>query len=186
MIVKGKIVRILPMAKNTMIELQVPNYQGNWLYDLDLEKEYAFDIKEAKDKKTQNQNKTSWLLMNDIARKDDMYPDPNLIYLRLLKMSKIKTLTLMVIDKELIEEEDLEKGMTEITDEYLTKQLERVYRVVFIHDRYINDKGNNVSTVTVALGMSHFKRHEMASFIDRLLYYAEMVGIDTSQYHFER
>ena len=186
MIVKGHITRILPMAKNTKIEIDVPNYQGNWLYDLDLEKEYAFDIKEAKDKKTQNQNKTAWLLINDIAKKQDIMPKPNLIYLQLLKMAQIKTLTLMVFDKQLIEEEDEEKGMVEITDEYLTKQLEKIYRVVRINERYINDKNNNVSIVTVALGMSHFKRHQMADFIDRLLYYAEMVGIDTSLYDFER
>lgn len=184
--VKGEIVRILETDKNALVEISIPNYQAKWLSELDKTKLYSFDIKEAKDRKTLNQNKTSWLIINDIAAKEDMFPDPNLVYLRLLKMAKIKTLTLMVFDKELIEEEDLENGMTEITDEYLIKQLERIYRVVFIHDRYINEKGNHVSTVTVALGMSHFKKHEMHAFIERLLYYAEMRGIDTSQYYFER
>ena len=186
MIIHGKINRILKTGPTSVVEFEVDTWRAKNLEDLDQEKMYSLNIQEVKNKKSLNQNRTSWLIMTDIAKKEEMFPDANLIYLRLLKMAKIKTLTLMVFDKELIDEKDAEEGMTEITDEYLIKQLEKIYRVVIIHDRYKNEKGNNVSTVTCALGMSHFGKEAMARFIERLLFYAEMRGIDTSQYDFER
>lgn len=183
-VLNGKISRILNAQTESVVEFIVKDYRVKYLDDLDKNKLYSIEIKEAASKKSQNQNRAAWLIMSDIAKKEDVMPDVNLVYLRLLKMANIKTMTLLVNDYDFISDDEVSDGKLRLTDDELIKKLQSVYRVVVIRDRSINEKGNHVSVVQVALGMSHFTKEQMADFIDRLLYYAEQRGIDTSDYYF--
>lgn len=167
MIIQGKISRIINADTEAIVEITIPVYQGVWLEELDREKLYAFNVKEAVGKKSANQNNTAWLLMNDIAKKEDVMPDPEAVYIQLLKMSKIKTNYLQVLN-----------------DPKVLETLSRSFRVVKVLEVGKNTKGNEIATVEVAEGMSRFNKEEMATFIDKLLYYAERVGIDTDKYRF--
>lgn len=175
MVVNGEIVRIVPTAKYTLVELKLPNYQGNWLYDLDLAETYSFNIKKAVGKKSLNQNNYAWALMTDIAKELDIFPSAIDVYLTVLKMAKLKTHFIQILDSE-----PDEKGDTPLL------MLQRAYRVVRVVDSYVNDKGNKSLTVEISEGMSSFNKNEMALFIDKLLSFAGMYGIDTSGYYFER
>lgn len=184
MIVNGKINRMIRSDKFAVVEFEIPLHHANRIDELDKEEQYSLNIQKASKRKTLNQNKTAWMLMTDIAKKEDVLPDPEAVYLMLLKMSKIGTMHLVITDIEFISEKEKEKGKTELTDEELIKKLKTVYRVVIIHERRKNRKGYSVSMVEVALGMSSFNREKMTTFIKQLLYYAEQVEIDTSQYRF--
>lgn len=173
--VKGEIVRILETDKNALVEISIPNYQARWLSELDKTKLYSFDIKEAKGRKTLNQNNYAWALMTDIAKELDIFPSAIDVYLTVLKMAKLKTHFIQILDSE-----PDEKGDTPLL------MLQRAYRVVRVVDSYVNDKGNKSFTVEISEGMSRFNKNEMALFIDKLLSFAGMYGIDTSGYYFER
>lgn len=182
---KGKLNRIIPGGIDyTLVEFEIPAYQRKWVEELDTTILYNIDIQEAQKKKTQNQNKTSWLLMNDIARQEDIFPDADAVYLQLLKMAKIGTMIIVTNDIDFIYNEEKEEGKTTLTNDELVERLKTVYRVAIIHKRWQNEKGYNVSQVEVGLGMSHFGKKQMAKFIEMLLYYAEQVGVETEKYYF--
>lgn len=165
MVVQGKVTRILDTGATAIVELEIPQYQGQWLTKLDKDEIYSINIKKATSKKSLNQNNYSWQLMNDIAKELDQFPDAMEVYLTVLKLAKIKTHFLQVVD-----------------DEDILAAVKRNFRAFKILDRYTNDKGNKVATVEVSEGMSSFNKDEMTAFIEKLLYFAEQNGIDTSRY----
>lgn len=165
MIVHGKIERILDTDDTALVEIRIPNYQGKWLTKLDKEELYSINIKKATSKKSLNQNNYSWALMNDIAKQLDMFPDAMEVYLMVLKLAKIKTHFLQVVDEEEV-----------------LSAIKRSFRAFKILDRYTNDKGNKVATVEVSEGMSSFNKDEMTAFIEKLLWFAEQNNVDTRNY----
>ena len=165
--VHGKISRINKTEENAIVEITIPLYQVESVEGLDVEKLYVFNIKEAKGKKSLQQNRTAWLLMTDIAREEDLFPDAEAVYLSVLKLSKIKTDYFVVLN-----------------DESIIEMLQRQFRVVKVLNITKNSKGKEIATVEVAEGMSRFTKDEMQTFIEKLLHYAEQVGIDTSEYRF--
>ena len=167
MIVQGQINRVINWKDSAIVEIKIPNYQGEWIEELEKEKLYSFTIKEAVGKKSLNQNRTAWLLMNDIAKVEDLFPDANAVYLQVLKLAKIKTDYLQVVNNQ------------EVLD--MLRRNFRVVKVLFVEK---NEKGNQIASVEVAEGMSRFDKEQMRNFIERLLYYAEQVGIDTAEYRF--
>ena len=175
MVVQGKISRILDTGTTAIVELEIPQYQGQWLTKLDKDEIYSINIKKATSKKSLNQNNYAWALMTDIAKELDIFPSAIEVYLTVLKMAKIKTHFIQILDSE-----PDEKGDTPLL------MLKRSYRVVRVVDSYVNDKGNKALTVELSEGMSRFSKDEMVQFIDKLLSFAEMYGIDTSNYYFER
>lgn len=161
MIVQGKITRILETDFNAIIEIEIPKYQA---FQYDKEKLYSINIKEAKSKKSLNQNNFSWAVMTEIAKKNDIFPDNFAVYLEVLRLAKIKTHILQIENKpEIIE------------------VIQRNFRALKILDEYVNAKGNEVATIEVAEGMSKFNKEEMTNFIDRLLYFAELNGVNTQE-----
>lgn len=165
MIVTGKLTRILDVDNQAIVEITIPSYQGQWLTKLDKEELYSINIKKATSKKSLNQNNYSWQLMNDIAKQLDMFPDAMEVYLTVLKLAKIKTHFLQVVD-----------------DEEVLSAIKRNFRAFKILDRYTNDKGNKVATVEVSEGMSSFNKDEMTAFIEKLLWFAEQNNVDTRNY----
>lgn len=165
MVVQGKVTRILDTGTTAIVELEIPQYQGQWLTKLDKDEIYSINIKKATSKKSLNQNNYSWQLMNDIAKELDQFPDAMEVYLTVLKLAKIKTHFIQVVDEE--EAISIVKAN---------------FRAVKELDRYTNAKGVKVLTMEVSSGMSQFSKQEMADFIEKLLWFAEQNGIDTSQY----
>lgn len=166
-IVNGKIERILDTDDTALVEIRIPNYQAQWLTKLDKDELYSINIKKAVSKKSLNQNNYSWQLMTNIAKELDQFPDAMEVYLTVLKLAKIKTHFLQVVD-----------------DEEVISAVKRSFRAFKILDRYTNDKGNKVATVEVSEGMSSFNKEQMADFIEKLLWYAEQNNVDTR--NFER
>lgn len=169
MIVHGKINRILEAGEDGIVEISIPSWQARKLRELDKEVLYAITVKKAVAKKSLNQNNYAWAVMTDIAKKLDYFPEAEAVYLQIIKMAKIKTHYIQVVD-----------------DEEVIAAVKRSFRAVNILERTTNAKGNKLATLEVSEGMSKFNKEEMAAFIERLLFFASMNDIDTSAYDFER
>lgn len=165
MIVNGHISRVLDTGATAIVEFEIPAYQGKYVSALAKDELYSINIKIASSKKSLNQNNYSWQLMNDIAKQLDMFPDAMEVYLMVLKLAKIKTHFLQVVDEEEV-----------------LSAIKRSFRAFKILDRYTNDKGNKVATVEVSEGMSSFNKDEMTAFIEKLLWFAEQNNVDTRNY----
>lgn len=169
MIVHGKINRILETGESSIIEFLVPTWQARKLTELDKQELYSITVKKAVAKKSLNQNNYAWAVMTDIAKKLDYFPEAEEVYLQIIKMAKIKTHYIQVLD-----------------DEAVIEAVKRSFRAVLVREKTTNSKGNKLVTLEVSEGMSKFNKEEMAAFIDRLLFFAAMNDIDTSAYEFER
>lgn len=161
----GEISRIIETEHNGIVELVIPKWNIKHFEELDKDKQYNIKIQEVKSAKSLNQNNYAWALMTDIAKQMDMFPEPNDVYMQVLKLAKIKT--------EFIQAPDHEE---------VVKRLLRVFRTVVKRDTRVSEKGVDTAVYECSYGMSTFTKDEMREFIDKLLYFAEMNGVDTSHY----
>ena len=174
-VINGKINRIIPDGIKSIVEVETMTYQAKWLQELPAGETLTFNIRKAAGKKSLNQNNYSWALMTEIAKELDLFPDPESLYIQLIRDMKIKPDYYML--------EDLppnKKGETPFT------QLKKKFRAIRIVDTKISENGSQWIVVEVNEGMSQFNKEEMTEFIERLLAYAAQQGIDTSDYDFDR
>lgn len=169
--INGKINRVIESGNHTIIEFETSRYQLDNLNALDKDTLYSVDIKEAKSKKSLNQNNYAWALITEIAKELDQFPDINDVYLTVLKLAKIKPQFYIIADYP--PDKD---GRTPLT------VLESYFRVVRVLDNGISDKGVKTLTVECNEGLSSFNKDEMRDFIDKLLYFANANDIDTTNY----
>lgn len=174
-VINGKINKIIPNGIKSIIEIETMTYQAKWLEEFPAAETLTLNIRKAAGKKSLNQNNYSWALMTEIAKELDLFPDPEALYIQLIRDMKIKP------DFYLLE--DLppnKKGETPFT------KLKQKYRAIRIVDTRIGENGSQWIVVEVNEGMSQFNKEEMSEFIERLLDYAAQQGIDTSDYDFDR
>ncbi len=159
MIFTGKIDRVLKSEQSTIISFEVPNYQAYMFKEIK-PIDYRIELKEVKSKKTLQQNNYAWALMTEIAKQLDIFPEPEDVYLQVVKKAKIKTEYIMVENNEQVLE-----------------RLKKVFRAMIERDKRISEKGKEMIVLECSYGMSTFDKEEMSRFIEALLHYAMEVGI---------
>lgn len=148
-----KVKNVFKSGKNQMLLLE----NTQW-FDLDLEedKEYSIEIKEIKSKRSINQNKLMWLLINKIAeieKQDEMD-----IYCMALENANCSYDWLM--------------GIPEIKESLL-----KSYRAVKI-TRYEKVNGHDLAVFKCYLGSSKFSVKEMNDLIEYIELWATNIGIN--------
>lgn len=159
MILTAKFDRLLKTKENALLSFSIPLYQSE--FELDNEKEYKLEITEIKSKRSLQQNKLMWALINKIAVQVGM--SDNDVYCQIIEMANIKTVYLQTLPE-------------------VQKELEKVFRAVVEKDSRENEKGVITKIFKCYYGTSKFDTHEMNDFIDNMLRYASEVGIDIREY----
>ena len=162
--INGKLDRILKDNSNAIVSFTIPYFQAKWLDELGDEL-YKIEIKKVKSRKSLQQNNFAWALMSEIAKSMDLYPDPESVYLDIVKMSKIKTEYIMALD-----------------DEGVVRSLKKAFRAVIKKDER-DYNGKQMAVYECCYGMSTFDKDDMTRFIDVLLDYATKNGIDVNEYY---
>ena len=158
MILTGRFDRIVRFGSESLISFIIPNYQA----DVKLEdKEYKLELTPIKTKRSLQQNKYMWQVISDIAKHEGM--DSDEVYAQIVKQANIKTDIFQVLPEAI-------------------ERLSRVFKLVVERDKRTSPKGIEMVVVECYYGSSQFDSKEMSDFIDKLLFYAQTVGIDTSQY----
>ena len=164
MIITGKIDRILKATEHSIASFILPNYQATWLEELEKDETYKIEISKVKSKKSLQQNNYAWALMSEIAKKNNLIPNADHVYMQILKMAKIKTNFIMALDEDEV-----------------VRSLKKAFRVVIkVDEREYN--GRDMAVYECCYGMSTFDKEEMSRFIDVLLEYASKVGVDVGDY----
>lgn len=128
---------------------------------LDLEdKDYLIEVKEAKDKRTMQQNKYMWKLIHEIAKAQ--YQDDMDIYINALEESNAKYEYLM--------------GLPNIQDE-----LKKSFRAVKPTRLEIHN-GKEFVVYKCFLGSSKFDKEEFSMLLETVLRYAAELNIPTEIY----
>lgn len=163
-ILTGKFDRVLTDGNKAIVSFTIPSYQSSYIKGL-ADELYSIEIKKPKSRKTLQQNDFAWVLIHEIARKIDLYPNPEKVYMDIIKLANIKAFC----------------GRFE-NNEKCINEFKKIFRVVHIVQERV--EVNGVETVWLELypGMSKFDKEEMQRFIDVLLNYASEVGIDVSGY----
>lgn len=162
MIITGKIDRVLNGKSGSIVSFAVPAFQARYIDELDIEKEFKLEITEMKTKRSLQQNKYIWKLISEISRKENI--DDMEIYCQIIKMAKIKTVFLETVPEA-------------------KKDLEKAFRGVIERDTRTSTKGIQTVVYECLYGTSTFDTSEMSEFIDRLLDYAEQVGVSLVGYY---
>lgn len=122
------------------------------------DKEYAIDIREVKPKRSLEQNRLFWKLVNQIAMKQDgNLNDVNQLYVQLLKMSGAKYETISAT----------------------LEGIEALKQVKGIRGIEILKTQGNHCIANVYVGSSQFNTTEMSQLIETTLNYAYEVGLDS-------
>lgn len=161
MILTGRKDRATKLKNDAVISFVVPFYMSKYFDDLDEKKDYKIEITEIKSKRSLRQNNLMWELIGRIATVNGMDPDD--VYCQLIKMARIRTEIIQTLPEA-------------------KKALLNAFRMVVERDTRINEKGVQTKIYECYYGSSTFTQDEMSTFIDRLLEYAESVGIDTREY----
>ena len=163
-VLSGKLDRVLTDGNKSIVSFTIPNYQSSYLKEL-TDELYTIEIKKPKSRKTLAQNDYAWVLIHEIARKNDLYHNPEKVYMDIIKLANIKAFC----------------GRFE-NNEKCINEFKKIFRVVHIVQERV--EVNGVETVWLELypGMSKFDKDEMQRFIEVLLNYASEVGIDVSGY----
>lgn len=129
--------------------------------DLDLNKEYVFEIKEVKSKRTIQQNKYMWALIHEIAHHESMNQTEVEIYSLALEEANAKYIYLL--------------GTKEVEDEL--KKNFRAVRVV----RPTVENGKEFIVYKCFVGTSKMDTKEMTKVLDIIVAWAEELGIETNE-----
>lgn len=159
MIFNGKFDRLLNMGGDSMVSFIIPTYLAKYAQFSDVD--YKIEVTEIKSKRSLQQNKYLWVLINKIAKAQQM--DDLEIYTQLIEMSNIESVFFEGLAK--------------------TKQiLQEQFRVVKEVETRTSPKGIETVLFKCYFGTSHFSTEEMSTFIDRTLDYAVNCGIDVTEY----
>jgi hypothetical protein len=129
--------------------------------DLDLNKEYVFEIKEVKSKRTIQQNKYMWALIHEIAHHETMNQTEVEIYSLALEEANAKFIYLL--------------GTKEVEDEL--KKNFRAVRVV----RPTVENGKEFIVYKCFIGTSKMDTKEMKKVLDIIIAWADELGIETNE-----
>ena len=129
--------------------------------DLDLNKEYVFEIKEVKSKRTIQQNKYMWALIHEIAHHESMNQTEVEIYSLALEEANAKYIYLL--------------GTKDVEDEL--KKNFRAVRVV----RPTVENGKEFIVYKCFVGTSKMDTKEMTKVLDIIVSWAEELGIETNE-----
>lgn len=129
-----------------------PDILITYLLKLDRNKQYSIDIKEPKSKRTLQQNKYMWALINEIAKKQ--YQDEMEVYIQALEEANAKYTWL--------------KGLKETKEELL-----KVFRAVKI-TRYDED---GFAIFKCFYGSSKMNTKEMSELLEIIISWASELGI---------
>jgi hypothetical protein len=129
--------------------------------DLDLNKEYVFEIKEVKSKRTIQQNKYMWALIHEIAHHESMNQTEVEIYSLALEEANAKYIYLL--------------GTKDVEDEL--KKNFRAVRVV----RPTVENGKEFIVYKCFVGTSKMDTKEMTKVLDIIVAWAEELGIETNE-----
>lgn len=166
------IARIEKVEKNDIYNyliLRFPRETFDFLNNFDPSLAYNVTVSKNGTKKTQQQNKFSWLLMTDIARQLDVFPDKDSVYMQLIKMSKFENHYYQVV----------------VYDQMgIVNSLKDKYRIVHIEGRGQGKSGKPILYLGLYNGMSAFSKEETSSFIDNLFEFCAMN--DVPYEHYER
>jgi len=129
--------------------------------DLDLNKEYVFEIKEVRSKRTIQQNKYMWALIHEIAHHESMNQTEVEIYSLALEEANAKYIYLL--------------GTKDVEDEL--KKNFRAVRVV----RPTVENGKEFIVYKCFVGTSKMDTKEMTKVLDIIVAWAEELGIETNE-----
>ena len=129
--------------------------------DLDLNKEYVFEIKEVKSKRTIQQNKYMWALIHEIAHHESMNQTEVEIYSLALEEANAKYIYLL--------------GTKDVEDEL--KKNFRAVRVV----RPTVENGKEFIVYKCFVGTSKMDTKEMTKELDIIVAWGEELGIETNE-----
>ena len=132
--------------------------------DLDLNKEYVFEIKEVKSKRTIQQNKYMWALIHEIAHHESMNQTEVEIYSLALEEANAKYIYLL--------------GTKDVEDEL--KKNFRAVRVV----RPTVENGKEFIVYKCFVGTSKMDTKEMTKVLDIIVAWAEELGIETNEEYY--
>lgn len=132
--------------------------------DLELDKDYVLEIKEAKSKRTIQQNKYMWALIRAIANHETMNQDECEIYSLALEEANAKYIYLL--------------GVPEAEDEL--KKNFRAVRVV----RPTIENGKQFIVYKCFIGTSKMDTKEMTKVLDIIIAWAEELGIETDEKYY--
>lgn len=166
--INGRITSIAYDQSSAYITFSIPKWSARAISQLDNTKLYNFKIERAKSVKTLQQNRAAWMLMTEIARELDMFPNAESVYMTVIRLAHIKTTWLMVMNDSRV--------LSDLVGD------NKPFRCIKTYGTQLSERGVEMIEVEGFYGLSKFNRKEHADFIDKLLYFAEMNGIDTEEY----
>lgn len=152
-------------AGNLEITFEVNNYNYKRYCDGLDKKPYSLEINEIKSKRSINQNNYLWALVHEIAKHPNASSNNDWdMYCILLSLADAKY-----------------AYVTCLADAIETlKQEVRALQVLGYETR---SNGTKWAQCKVFIGSSKMSKDEMCKLIDKTLWYAEQLGIDTTYYH---
>ena len=140
----------------------------NLYSDIDIEpgKEYVIDVREAKSKRTIQQNKYMWALIHQIANHENVRQPESEVYSLILEDANAKYIYLL--------------GTPEAENE-LRKNF-RAVRIV----RPTTEKGKEYYVYKCFIGTSKMNTAEMNEVLDITIAWADELGIETSEEYYSR
>ncbi len=138
----------------------------NQQYDIDLEtdKDYVFEIKEVKSKRSLQQNKYMWALIHELSHHENMNNTEVEIYTLALEEANSKYIYLLGTPEA---EEELRKNF-------------RAVKVV----RPTIENGKEFIVYKCFIGTSKMDTKEMTKVLNIIIAWAEELGIDTNEKYF--
>ena len=164
MIISGKLDRVATLKTDALVSFIIPAYQANYLSELVEEEEYKIEVTKIKSKRSLQQNRLMWSMIGKIAKHEGV--EQNEIYCQLIEMAHIDTIFL--------------EGLPNAQEKM--KKKKNVFRVMVERDQRKSSKGVDIICYECYFGTSTFDQAEMSEFIDRMLDYAEKIGINTMEY----
>ena len=161
MIFTCKIDRVLSDKKGSIVSFIIPTYQAKSIDELNAELEYKLELTPIKSKRSLFQNKYMWALINEIAQIEGM--DKDEVYCQIIKMANIKIEFIETIPEAI-------------------EKLRKLFRVIIERETRTSSKGVKTVMLECYYGSSTFDTKEMSEFIERLMDYAQQVGINTVEY----
>ncbi len=132
--------------------------------DLEINKDYVFEVKELKSKRTIQQNKYMWALIHEIAHHESIQQSEVDIYSLVLEEANAKYIYLL--------------GTKEVEDEL--KKNFRAVRVV----RPTVENGKEFIVYKCFVGTSKMDTKEMTKVIDIIVAWAKELGIETNEEYY--
>ena len=134
--------------------------------DIDPNKEYVLELREARNKRTLQQNKFMWALIHQIATHQDMSMNEVEIYTSALEEANAKYIYLL--------------GIKEAEDE-----LKKNFRAVKVVRPTI-ENGKEYIVYKCFVGSSKLDTKEMNKLLDIIISWASELGIETNEEYYSR